>query len=907
MNTENGTTGVADKTTLSSNLSLNQLFKNTRTFDEYFTHVTMGDFKGKYNLSRQDFKHLYQLYNHKESNCIGEKPQHYSMLRFDFDIKYKIDEYESHINDENNRFYVLDEVKFIIREINNGIKNTIEELNNDDLTCCLFEKDIYKKNDKFMSGGFHLQYPKLFITREHMETIILKIKDKVHCETGIYFDTGVYKNPWLIYGSSKNYNLKPYLLTKIYNVFLNEMTVFETFNNYDLFDYNENKIEITPKNVDNLLPQIFSINPFGRTTQDQKVSSIIKPVVNEKKKDIKVNDNRDIEKELIECRKLLPLLSHTRVDEYKDWMELGWCLYSIGNGCDEAFELWNEKSQNNEKYDPCSSEDAWDKMKVGTYTIGTLKFWAKEDNPEEYEKLYKKKDSSEDELDLESDVDCPHTHEDIAIYIVKQIEKDCNIYYSNKKKCVYIYNDYSKLFEEKPIDTIMNFISFYMSPVINNKLDYLQNKISKKEDEKLKLDNDLDSKRIKKIDTDIKYLKNLQKPFLCLLDEIKSTPFQKCVLTQIKNRIKDSDEYIESTFNKIKHFLAIGDNKVINLKTLDVLDRTKEHCFTYTTNNIFKKDRPNKEWVYNYISEILKTVNNKFIQCFLTWFGYCMTGETCVKSFFILSGDGDNGKTAYFNVIKKILGKFGIVGNDKVFLLQKSHSVHSDEYLPIIGKRFAYIQEISKNSMFNEKLIKSITGGDGDISVRGCGGTTMEVILDCKLLCICNGDDIPDFVDKQGFTNRVMVIPFKNKFERDPKKLIEIESMKDDIFTELCYYAKEHFYDNNMIIDFSSEISEATNELKENKDSIKQFMDEKIEITLNDKDRIKKDTIYKMYLSYCRINNYDNIKVGKSEFYKALTDKYYLGVYRDREFKCIKFIKDDDFQELTFFGNGVPL
>jgi P4 family phage/plasmid primase-like protien len=593
------------------------------------------------------------------------------------------------------------------------------------------------------------------------------------------------------------------------------------------------------------------------------------------------------------------------------WREVAQSIFNLTEGSDKGLEQFIEWSKK-DGYIEFNENDCisrWNSLRTNDdwKAIDYLKGKAKFDNPEQYFELTKKKDFSEPELDLESDVDCPHTHEDIAIYIVKQIEKDCNIYYSNKKKCVYIYNDYSKLFEEKPIDTIMNFISFYMSPVINNKLDYLQNKISKKEDEKLKLDNDLDSKRIKKIDTDIKYLKNLQKPFLCLLDEIKSTPFQKCVLTQIKNRIKDSDEYIESTFNKIKHFLAIGDNKVINLKTLDVLDRTKEHCFTYTTNNIFKKDRPNKEWVYNYISEILKTVNNKFIQCFLTWFGYCMTGETCVKSFFILSGDGDNGKSAFFNVIKKILGKFGIVGNDKVFLLQKSHSVHSDEYLPIIGKRFAYIQEISKNSMFNEKLIKSITGGDGDISVRGCGGTTMEVILDCKLLCICNGDDIPDFVDKQGFTNRVMVIPFKNKFERDPKKLIEIESMKDDIFTELCYYAKEHFYDNNMIIDFSSEISEATNELKENKDSIKQFMDEKIEITLNDKDRIKKDTIYKMYLSYCRINNYDNIKVGKSEFYKALTDIYYLGVYRDREFKCIKFIKDDDFQELTFFGNGVPI
>jgi P4 family phage/plasmid primase-like protien len=335
-----------------------------------------------------------------------------------------------------------------------------------------------------------------------------------------------------------------------------------------------------------------------------------------------------------------------------------------------------------------------------------------------------------------------------------------------------------------------------------------------------------------------------------------------------------------------------------------VVERTKEHYFTHTTDNIFKVDRPNKEWVYNYVSQILKTDNELFVRCFLTHLGYCMTGETCVKKFPIWTGDGDNGKSACFNVIKKIYGKFGVVGNDKVFLLQKNQAVHNDEFLPLINKRFAYIQEISKNNIFNEKLIKSITGGDGDISVRGCGGVTMQVILDCKLLCICNGDDIPDFIDKQGFMNRVMVIPFKNKFERDANKIDEINSMKDDIFTELCHYVKEFFYDNNMKIDFSVEIDLATSELKENKDTIKQFIDEKIEFTTDERDRIKKDTVYKMYLSYCKLNNMDNIKVSKVELYREFKNVYKIEIYRDREFKNIKFIKDDDLDELT---NGVPL
>lgn len=521
----------------------------------------------------------------------------------------------------------------------------------------------------------------------------------------------------------------------------------------------------------------------------------------------------------------------------------------------------------------------------------------------------------------------PETHEAVGFYILKQIENEKNIYYSLKKNAIYVYNENNKLFEEKPFDVIMNFVSLYMKPLIYKNIEFNSQLVQdatfsfkKKEDDVKNRIRDInieieeldeDTKSYKKLKNELKSLsKELKtiekehkdsvkdnidniKKYNALLQEVESTPFQKNVMTQIKNRIPDSDEFIESTFNKIPYLFAISDNKVINLRTLEVIERSKEHYFTYSTNNIFKSERPNKEWVYNYISELLKTNNKFFINSVLALFGYFMTGETCLKVFPILTGDGDNGKSAFFNVIKLIYGNFSIVGNEKVFLKQKSQAVHSDEYLPLVNKRFAYLQEIDKNSMFNEKLIKSITGNDGQISLRACGGRTIEVIIDCKLLCICNGNDIPDFIDKQGFVNRVLVLPFTNKFKRDSNKVKEIMSMKDDIFTELCYYVKEHFYDNNNNIEFSDEIMNATDDLKDNKDSIKQFMSEKIEITKNDKDRISKPALYQKYISFCHDNDLITLKVSKIEFYSKLKSDYELEIYRDREFKGLKERPED--------------
>ena len=883
---------VENHSTHNKTMSLNNILQKTRIYNGHFNFVSI-DPTGKYHFTSEDLQLFFDIYDYKQNICLGEMPQIYSMLRFDFDIQYNInDYYKDYDITENNKLYSIDDVKFIINELNKVIKKRISDISDNDLTCCLFEKDIYEiPEKKIVKGGFHLQYPKLFLQNSVMENLPKEIEVIVYDETAIKFDLGIYgKKPWLLYGCAKNKNLKPYLLTKIYNVSLIEMTVLDTFINYSLFDQNEKQIEITHDNVDCLLPQIFSINPNNRKTQDCNAFVFEKPNTKPIKEKI---INRDVEKDLLECRKLLPLINSSRFDNFDKWMELGWIMYSIGQGSSEALDIWNEKSQLSDKYQIGCCEIKWDTMHVGNFTTATLHMMAKEDNLVEYNKLFTKKIEEKENF-------CPTSDEDIGIFLISEIEKNGNIFYSKKRKCIFVYNEKSRLFEEKEIDILMTYISFYMTPLINKNIDDLLEQINIKENEKLILDKDLDSKRLKLIDLDIKNLKNKEKPYVKLLNDVKSTTFQTKVLKQMTLRIKNSDDYIESTFNKIKNLLAIADNKVIDLKTLNIMDRSKEHCFTYTTNNNFKKERPNKDWVYNYISQILKTENEKFVQCFLTWFGYCLTGETCVKSFPILTGDGDNGKTAFFNVIKEIFGKFAVVGNEKVFLINdKSNSVHSDEYLPLIGKRFSYIQEINKKSKFNEKLIKTITGNDGDISVRGCGGRTMEVIIDCKLLCICNGDDIPDFEDKQGFSNRVMVFPFKNKFERDAKKLDEINSMKDDIFTELCYYVKDFFYNNNMIINFSDEIISATDELKDNKDSIKMFFNEKLEITSNSKDRIKKDVLFSSYIDYCQENDFKNIKAGKQEFYKTLTNKFSLSIYRDREFENVKFVKND-FDKLSF-------
>jgi P4 family phage/plasmid primase-like protien len=473
----------------------------------------------------------------------------------------------------------------------------------------------------------------------------------------------------------------------------------------------------------------------------------------------------------------------------------------------------------------------------------------------------------------------PDNDEDIGIYIVKKIIEDGNIYYSEKMGITYIYNSTTKLFEESKFERIITCISGYILPLIDTEL--------------LIMDDGCDNE--KKWMERVKILHKLK-------SNLKSTMTQKQILTQIKNRLPSSDDFIEKNFNAIPHLFPIGGD-VIDFRTLEVVPRTKEHYFTYTTNNVYKPDRPNKHIINNYIGEILKTENEAFKTCLLTYLGYCLTNENCVKAFCLFSGDGDNGKSVFFNLFKSIIGnQFSCVANNKVFLEAKSSSVHSDEYLRLVGKRLAYIQEVTENSMFNEQLIKSVTGNDGEMSFRACGGKTVEVLIKCKLLGILNDDQMPTFRDKQGFSNRLKIFPFNNKFKKDAKKGKEIESWKDDFFTELCWYVKNHFYDNEMNIEFSEEVEMATNEVKNDMDSIKTFFQDKVEITGDDGDRVPRPKLFTTYQGFCIENGLQSIMVGRKGFNNYIADNFKLEVLRDREWMGIRLVKDD-FEVLS----GCPL
>jgi P4 family phage/plasmid primase-like protien len=119
-----------------------------------------------------------------------------------------------------------------------------------------------------------------------------------------------------------------------------------------------------------------------------------KKVLVEKIEEIKIleidEDDKNLNFTISEIESLLDMLNINKCDNYTNWINVGLCLHNINN---KYLLLWEKWSQISNKYEDGKCEDNWNKFKKDKngLTIGSLLYWAKNDNPNKYEKFIQKK------------------------------------------------------------------------------------------------------------------------------------------------------------------------------------------------------------------------------------------------------------------------------------------------------------------------------------------------------------------------------------------------------------------------------------------------------------------------------------------------------------------------------------
>jgi len=343
------------------------------------------------------------------------------------------------------------------------------------------------------------------------------------------------------------------------------------------------------------------------------------------------------------------------------------------------------------------------------------------------------------------------------------------------------------------------------------------------------------------------------------------------------------DGNFENIINKNHEYLPIKNNRVINLKTLEIRERTRDDYFTvelnidYLTSPIlhaetyFKSLMNNNEELYNYLQRIL---------------GYCITGETMEKSLFIFYGFGDNGKSALINILHAILGPFFTTLSDKVILKRDTSNSTTPELVSLHHTRLGVLNESNEDSVLNAERVKALSGCD----TIQCNPKYKDEFMFkpyCKIILCTNNRPAFNSTDI-AMINRLKLIPFDAKFEVNRSNNNYIEDIKnkylDEIFTWIAngsalYYTEEKIITAPIIDRYMTEY------VNEN-DVVGRFLDECC--VLDPESSVQKTIFYK----YFNALDLSSRKIGIREFHKILLKK---GILEGREhnirvYKGVKYI-----------------
>jgi len=365
--------------------------------------------------------------------------------------------------------------------------------------------------------------------------------------------------------------------------------------------------------------------------------------------------------------------------------------------------------------------------------------------------------------------------------------------------------------------------------------------------------------------------------------KVRDMIFKWAKASQSKERILSAAKLVESEKTvSITPDALDKDPWLLNCKngTLDLITgKLRKHCredyITKRTPVEFDPDAECPVWL-SFLNRIMGESHNliSFLQRMI---GYSLTGINRDQCFFVLHGDGSNGKSVFIDTIGALLGGYSQVAPFKTFLSSKfgdGNSV-SNDIARMKGMRFISASEGKQGRELAEDVIKNITG-DGKITARFNYGSFFEFEPQFKLTLASNFKPKISAEDPATW-RRVKLIPFAEKIGED-----EIKEFLDKHGTSISdYLAKNEL---TGILNWAikgclewkknglqppAEVESATDEYRKEMDTVEEFLDERCAIGIGQK-RTTTD-LHEAYVKLCKRNGVESL--GLKGFGKALDGK----------------------------------
>lgn len=319
-------------------------------------------------------------------------------------------------------------------------------------------------------------------------------------------------------------------------------------------------------------------------------------------------------------------------------------------------------------------------------------------------------------------------------------------------------------------------------------------------------------------------------------------------LNSFINIAKASLPVLTEDFDKNPYLLNCK-NGVVDLKTGVLGPHKKEDFITKIVPFDFDASAKAPEF-QKFIETILPNAEaREFLRRSI---GYSLLGIVRERCFWILYGNGNNGKSVFIDLFSALLNDYASSTTSASVMNKKGSSIPND-IARLAGKRFIVIPETEENERLNASLIKALSAGD-TITARFLFGEFFDFQFTGKLWIATNHK--PTVTDhSKGFWDRLKIIPFTVDIPK--QNIIKRDTLLERLLAEapgiLAWAVSgvtEYFQKNDL--DVPKNIQDEIDLYRYEQDSIAQFLDESCE--LDESFETENKLLYEKYVEFCKDN-----------------------------------------------------
>lgn len=825
------------------------------------THLSYGLFSGKYYLINENRKEFMKLYTKAINQNITdlsilETQKEYAPIIVDLDFEIPTEDYNGTRLYNDALIYKL--ISIYVKVINKYLI-----VPKDKYKISILEKRKPTEKEITFRDGLHIVFPELCVQTKIRHLIrysVVKECNEIKLFEGytqsaekIIDKAVVSTNGWLLYGSRKP-DGQVYTLKKIVDDECNVLYdhINGDLNNERLIDYfslqsksyqMKNATEMNDDNTDSDIN--VECETYGLNYNNNETSKF----------DIPVNKEDDVRKATRFCK----MMSNKRADDYHDWIRIGLALHGIEKSLLPVWIDFSKKIPKKFKEGEC--EKVWKTMKSSCssngLTIRSLAYWAKQDDPKQYDLYIKEEFRNSIKKSLDSN----------NYYLAKSVHAK----YSDRFVCSSIKNNLWWEFREHRWVRIDEGYTLKLE---------LSEDFANEYNKEIA---DISLSMIKVGGFDREEMMNRREKMQKIVNNLMNNSFKRTLMDEAKALFYDPT--FDRKLDENIHLIGF-ENGVYDLEQGKFRDGRPDDYITLCTRNSYQPWNANNPYhskIMTFFSQILpnERVRKYFINALCT----TIAGSNKEEKLYVLTGSGSNGKSLTMDLAYYALGDYFMSCPITIITRKRGTSNEtSPEKVRMKGKRCGVFQETDDGEKINVGVMKEFTGND-KILVRDLFKGSNEMIEfkpQMKFFLTCNQlPAVPSNDD--GTWRRLRVVDFGSKFTDNPTKPNEFmidNKLKEKItlwgpaFASYLVHIYMTEYKDITYLKEPEEVLASTKQYKMENDFYTEYIMDRIGVTTNDKDTIGRESIWEDFKAWYKFN-YENAKMPKkTEFTKFINKQF---------------------------------